>query len=51
MSDSRAESELSSLMVSVNRVGKVVERAYGADGLTIACQACTSGLSFRERAE
>jgi hypothetical protein len=25
-------------MLSVNRVGKVIEHAYGADGLTIACQ-------------
>jgi len=32
------ESELSALMASVQRVGTVVERAYGADGLTIACQ-------------
>lgn len=31
-------SELSSLMTSVQHVGKVIERAYGADGLTIACQ-------------
>ena len=25
-------------MGSVQRVGTVIERAYGADGLTIACQ-------------
>ncbi|KAG5639340.1 hypothetical protein H0H81_004061 [Sphagnurus paluster] len=25
-------------MLSVRRVGNVIERAYGADGLTIACQ-------------
>ncbi|KAI0785497.1 HIT-like protein [Irpex lacteus] len=31
-------SELSALMSSVQHVGKVIERAYGADGLTIACQ-------------
>ncbi|KAF8079021.1 diadenosine tetraphosphate asymmetrical hydrolase [Lyophyllum atratum] len=31
-------SELSSLMLSVRRVGTAIERAYGADGLTIACQ-------------
>ncbi|KAL1730679.1 HIT-like domain-containing protein [Schizophyllum commune] len=31
-------SELSSLMKSVQRVGRVVERAFGADALTIACQ-------------
>ncbi|OBZ68369.1 Bis(5'-nucleosyl)-tetraphosphatase [asymmetrical] [Grifola frondosa] len=30
--------ELSSLMSAVQHVGKVVEHAYGADGLTIACQ-------------
>ncbi|GBE77645.1 Bis(5'-nucleosyl)-tetraphosphatase [asymmetrical] [Sparassis crispa] len=30
--------ELSSLMLSVQQVGKVIERVYGADGLTIACQ-------------
>ncbi|GLB44860.1 putative HIT domain containing protein [Lyophyllum shimeji] len=32
------DSELSSLMLSVRRVGAVIERAYGADSLTIACQ-------------
>ncbi|TRM67599.1 diadenosine 5',5'''-P1,P4-tetraphosphate asymmetrical hydrolase [Schizophyllum amplum] len=32
------DAELSSLMKSVQRVGGVVERAYGADALTIACQ-------------
>ncbi|ESK92135.1 hit domain protein [Moniliophthora roreri MCA 2997] len=30
--------ELASLMTSVQRVGRVVERAYGADALTVACQ-------------
>ncbi|OSX66909.1 hypothetical protein POSPLADRAFT_1175614 [Postia placenta MAD-698-R-SB12] len=30
--------ELSSLMTAVQQVGRVIERAYGADGLTIACQ-------------
>ncbi|EMD41865.1 hypothetical protein CERSUDRAFT_102258 [Gelatoporia subvermispora B] len=30
--------ELSSLMTSVQHVGRVIERVYGADGLTIACQ-------------
>ncbi|EKM48405.1 uncharacterized protein PHACADRAFT_214815 [Phanerochaete carnosa HHB-10118-sp] len=30
--------ELAALMSSVQTVGKVVERVYGADGLTIACQ-------------
>ncbi|TFK41950.1 diadenosine 5',5'''-P1,P4-tetraphosphate asymmetrical hydrolase [Crucibulum laeve] len=32
------DTELSSLMRSIRRVGKVLERAYGAEGLTIACQ-------------
>ncbi|THV01450.1 diadenosine hydrolase, partial [Dendrothele bispora CBS 962.96] len=32
------DSELSSLMGSVQRVGRVIERAYGADALTVACQ-------------
>lgn len=31
-------SELSDLMASVQRVGTVIERVYGADALTIACQ-------------
>jgi bis(5'-adenosyl)-triphosphatase len=31
-------SELAALMSSVQQVGRVIERAYGADGLTIACQ-------------
>ncbi|KAF5352651.1 hypothetical protein D9756_005813 [Leucocoprinus leucothites] len=31
-------SELTSLMHSVQRVGTVIERAYGADALTVACQ-------------
>jgi bis(5'-adenosyl)-triphosphatase len=31
-------SELASLMSSVQRVGTVIERAYGADALTVACQ-------------
>ncbi|OCH87480.1 diadenosine hydrolase [Obba rivulosa] len=30
--------ELSSLMTSIQHVGRVIERVYGADGLTIACQ-------------
>jgi len=30
--------ELSSLMTSIQHVGQVIERVYGADGLTIACQ-------------
>jgi len=32
-------SELVSLMHSVQRVGTIIERAYGADALTVACQA------------
>ncbi|CDO72416.1 hypothetical protein BN946_scf184977.g115 [Trametes cinnabarina] len=30
--------ELADLIASVQHVGKVIERVYGADGLTIACQ-------------
>jgi len=30
--------ELTSLMASVQQVGRVVEKAYGADALTVACQ-------------
>ncbi|KAJ7062010.1 diadenosine tetraphosphate asymmetrical hydrolase [Mycena amicta] len=37
-SNSNSEPELTSLMRTVQRVGSVVERAYGADGLTVACQ-------------
>ncbi|KAJ7471180.1 diadenosine hydrolase [Mycena galericulata] len=33
-----SEPELSSLMRAVQQVGSVIQRAYGADGLTIACQ-------------
>jgi len=32
------DQELSSLMLSVRHVGNVIERAYSADALTIACQ-------------
>ena len=32
--------ELADLMSSVQHVGKVIEHAYGADALTIACQVC-----------
>ncbi|EAU88850.2 diadenosine 5',5'''-P1,P4-tetraphosphate asymmetrical hydrolase [Coprinopsis cinerea okayama7 len=32
------DTELGSLMRSVSRVGNVIERVYGADALTIACQ-------------
>ncbi|KAI0697594.1 HIT-like protein [Cytidiella melzeri] len=31
-------SELSALMSSVQHVGRIIERVYGADALTIACQ-------------
>lgn len=37
LADLRAD-ELAELMHAVQRVGHVVERAYKADGLTIACQ-------------
>lgn len=30
--------ELAALMLSVQQVGKVIERVYGADALTVACQ-------------
>ncbi|THH20484.1 hypothetical protein EW146_g860 [Bondarzewia mesenterica] len=30
--------ELTSLITSVQNIGQVIERVYGADGLTIACQ-------------
>lgn len=30
--------ELTALMSSVQHVGKVIEQAYGADALTVACQ-------------
>ena len=36
------DNELTCLMRSVNRVGRVIERVYGADALTIACQVCDS---------
>lgn len=32
--------ELADLMSSVQRVGVIIERVYGADALTIACQVC-----------
>ncbi|KAJ7723280.1 diadenosine tetraphosphate asymmetrical hydrolase [Mycena maculata] len=32
------EQELSSLMRAIQQVGSVIERAYGADALTVACQ-------------
>jgi len=32
------DKELSCLMHSINRVGAVVQKAYGGDALTIACQ-------------
>ncbi|KAJ7916142.1 diadenosine 5',5'''-P1,P4-tetraphosphate asymmetrical hydrolase [Mycena leptocephala] len=33
-----SELELTSLMRAVQQVGSVIERAYGADALTVACQ-------------
>jgi bis(5'-adenosyl)-triphosphatase len=38
------EDELACLMRSVNRVGKIVQKAYESDGLTIVCQ--VNSLSF-----
>ena len=38
--------ELAELMRAIERVGRVVERAYKADGLTIACQVPSSSSSF-----
>ncbi|KAF5312834.1 hypothetical protein D9619_002713 [Psilocybe cf. subviscida] len=32
------DNELSCLMRSIKRVGSIVEKAYGGDGLTVACQ-------------
>ena len=37
LTDLRAD-ELTEIMHAVQRVGCVIERAYKADGLTIACQ-------------
>ena len=34
--------ELADLMASVQTVGRVIERVYGADALTIACQVSAS---------
>ena len=34
--------ELADLMASVQTVGRVIERVYGADALTIACQVTAS---------
>lgn len=38
--------ELGELMHAVQRVGRVVERAYNAEGLTIACQVSALRLPF-----
>ena len=35
------DTELVALMRSVNRVGTIIERVYGADALTVACQVCS----------
>ncbi|KAJ4477952.1 diadenosine hydrolase [Lentinula lateritia] len=40
------DAELASLMVSVQRVGNVIERAFGADALTVACQVNTFYLTI-----
>jgi len=40
-------SELVSLMHSVQRVGAIIERAYGADALTVACQASSHFCLFK----
>jgi diadenosine tetraphosphate (Ap4A) HIT family hydrolase len=37
--------ELATLMTSVQRVGNALERAYKADGLTVACQVIKMLLS------
>ena len=36
--------ELADLMFSVQHVGRVIERVYGADSLTIACQVSTDRI-------
>lgn len=38
--------ELTALMSSVQYVGKVIERVYGADALTVACQVCLSRIAY-----
>lgn len=37
-------SELTALMTSIQKVGRVIERAYGADALTVACQVSECSL-------
>jgi bis(5'-adenosyl)-triphosphatase len=37
--------ELTSLALSVQAVGRVIERAYGAQALSIVCQVCTYPLA------
>ena len=39
-------SELASLMTSVQQVGRVIERLYEADALTIACQVLLLDISI-----
>jgi len=46
LTDLRAD-ELAELMCAVQRVGRVVERMYKADGLTIACQVRYRTTAFR----
>ena len=41
--------ELAALMSSVQTVGKVIERVYGADALTIACQVSLSSSTPTHR--
>lgn len=44
--DRYVDQELLSLIGSVKQVGKVIEKVYGADGLTIACQVRIIGTSI-----
>ena len=43
------DKELACLMQSVNRVGTAVQKAYGADALTIACQVQFFSFFFSKR--
>jgi bis(5'-adenosyl)-triphosphatase len=42
LSDLR-DDEISDLFLSVNKVGKVIEKAYAGEGLTISCQVQSCG--------
>ena len=46
LADLRAD-ELAELMHAVQRVGRVVERAYDAEGLTVACQVSSAACASR----